>query len=340
MSHEITIRADGFAEMAYTSDVSPWHRLGNVMKKGASLEDWQKQAGMDYMIRRTQANFFADRGKSELIEWPDQMILYRSDNKYPLGIVSPDYQIVQPYEILEFFRDLIEGAGFQIETAGTLFGGRKYWVLAKITEAIVAGWDKIGSYCLISTSADGSTSTDVRNTSVCVVCRNTLEEALSGHALGSKRLSVSHRQRFDEEKVKKALGLNLEKFPAFIEAVSTLTTVKMTSAAAEDFLLKLLRAPKNATVEEVEAEEDDGEEDVRRPRGLDAILTLFEGAGKGSDQKGRAGTAWGLVNAVTEYVDHHATAKTPDHLIARAWLGSGAKLKSTAFQQLYSQVTA
>ncbi len=76
---------------------------------------------------------------------------------------------------------------------------------------------------------------------------------------------------------------------------------------------------------------------IRRPRGADMILDLFLGSGMGSDQKGRAGTAWGLVNAVTEYVDHHATAKTDSHRLDRAFWGSGDELKTEALQLAQQQ---
>ena len=76
---------------------------------------------------------------------------------------------------------------------------------------------------------------------------------------------------------------------------------------------------------------------LRRPRGADDIVNLFLGAGVGSERKGSAGTAWGLVNAVTEYVDHHATAKTIDHLIERAYWGTGAELKQDAMTLAMAQ---
>ncbi len=44
-------------------------------------------------------------------------------------------------------------------------------------------------------------------------------------------------------------------------------------------------------------------------------------------------TAWGLVNSVTEYVDHHRRARSQDHRLDSAWFGQGAQLKSQALNQ-------
>ncbi|WP_410175380.1 DUF932 domain-containing protein, partial [Plesiomonas shigelloides] len=43
-------------------------------------------------------------------------------------------------------------------------------------------------------------------------------------------------------------------------------------------------------------------------------------------------TAWGLVNAVTEFVDHHRRARSQDNRLDSAWFGLGAQMKTRAMQ--------
>lgn len=57
---------------------------------------------------------------------------------------------------------------------------------------------------------------------------------------------------------------------------------------------------------------------------------LYNGAGMGSELLAASGTAWGLVNAMTEYVDHHRRARTQDNRLDSAWFGQGAQLKQKA----------
>ena len=295
MAHHITKnKLTQKVEMAYVGEV-PWHGLGNILVAGASMEAWLEAAGMLWTVRRAKVHYYADRAQQDLRRDDDMVVLTRSDTGEKLGIVSADYEVVQPYEILEFFRDLVEGQGFQIETAGTMFGGKRYWALAKVTEATIAGWDKIGSYVLLCTSADGSRATEGRETTVRVVCHNTISAALSEDV--KRAVRISHRQAFDEKAMKEKLGLVRENFAAFIEAANLLTKVKVTDAAAEDFVLKLLRPSKEA-MELIAAEapadtlaallnkpfkpkdvEQDLETILRRPRGCDDILALFHGAG-------------------------------------------------------------
>lgn len=328
MAHELTTRTDGMTEMAYVGEL-PWHGLGQQLVEGTTVEDWIKAAGMDWTIRRTPVMYHSDRAKTVLVEDDDQRVLFRSDNGYRLGIVSDNYEIVQPFEVLEFFRDLVAGHNYSIHTAGTLFGGRRFWALAKMAEATVgklrkAGMDKVGGYLLFYTGADGSVASEIRETTVRVVCNNTVQMALG--ETGHEVIRVTHRNRFNTNKIHHQLDDARNHFMSWIDAANQLASVKISSAAAEDFVMRLLR-PESA-LEEVE----DDATAQRKPRGFDTIMDLFGGAGMGSDMPSARDTAWGAVNAVSEYIDHHATSKTPSHALDRSLFGSGAKLKMDAFE--------
>ena len=99
--------------MAYTN-ATPWHGLGNRLSPKQPLEVWAKQAGMDWQIRESPVYYIADSnegiGMTSLYE--DQKVLYRSDTEAALSVVSQRYQVVQPSEILEFYRDLTRVSGF------------------------------------------------------------------------------------------------------------------------------------------------------------------------------------------------------------------------------------
>ena len=68
-------------------------------------------------------------------------------------------------------------------------------------------------------------------------------------------------------------------------------------------------------------------------RALKRVQELYDGAGKGADLASAAGTAWGLLNAVTEYVDHERRARSQEYRLDSAWFGQGAALKQRALEQ-------
>jgi phage/plasmid-like protein (TIGR03299 family) len=336
MAHELTIRANQTAEMAYTGD-KPWHGLGQQLNAGSPIEAWQAAAGMDWKIQRSKVRYFADREGATQIEMPDQHVLFRSDTKEALGLVSAKYKTVQPAQVLEFFRDLTEGAGFELSTAGTLFGGKKFWALAKIGEGaeIVTG-DLVGGYLLLATSCDGSSATTAKFVMERVVCNNTLTMAM---AEKGKAVKVSHRNVFNPAAIKQSLGIAQESFASMVDAARTLTQIRISRAGAEQFVRQLLRPTEAAAPASfdfmgkvLESKEE------RAPRGEAEILRLFSGAAKGDSLPGVHGTAWGLLNAVTEYVDHHATAKTDSHRLNSAWFNGGDDLKTAAFEKLLATV--
>jgi hypothetical protein len=65
-------------------------------------------------------------------------------------------------------------------------------------------------------------------------------------------------------------------------------------------------------------------------RALRKVQTLYEGQGRGSTLASAQGTAWGLLNAVTEYVDHERRARSNEYRMDSAWFGQGAQIKQRA----------
>src|SRR3989344_3647013 len=117
-------------QMAYVG-ATPWHGLGSRLSPKQPLEIWQREAGRDWQIQESLVHFKADTigHLGSIHTFPEQKVLYRSDTKAPLSVVSQRYQVVQPREVLEFYRDLTEVSGYELETAGVLKGGRKFWAL-------------------------------------------------------------------------------------------------------------------------------------------------------------------------------------------------------------------
>src|SRR5690606_1273288 len=188
---------------------TPWHRLGNTLEAGQSIETWQEQSGLSFTIREAPVQFRCDEDSDSSVIQPfaEHKVLYRSDTQAPLSVVSSKYQVVQPKAILAFYRDLTEVSGFELETAGVLKGGRKLWALARTGQsATLKGNDLIKGYLLLATACDGSMATTAQFTSIRVVCNNTLALALND---GKGAVRVPHNTYFVVNAVKKQLGISV-----------------------------------------------------------------------------------------------------------------------------------
>ena len=73
-------------------------------------------------------------------------------------------------------------------------------------------------------------------------------------------------------------------------------------------------------------------------RSMSKTLELFDGRGRGSDLDSAKGTAFGLLNAVTEFVDHERRARSVDNRLDSAWFGQGANIKQKALEQAWLMV--
>lgn len=315
----VTTRKNGFAEMAYVGE-TPWHGLGQALEAGASIETWRKSAGMDWKISRSRVRY-GEGANQQIFE--DAHVLFRSDTKAALGIVSPKYKTVQPAEVLEFFRDLTESQGYVLNTAGTLFDGKRFWALAKVGEdAVVMGQDRVGGYLLLSTSCDGTLATTAKFTTVRVVCNNTLSMALSHKGAAASTYTLRHTSKFNAAEAKQSLGLVSGQFAEFMLAARTLAKKSVTKAKAAEFVGSLLVDTKTVLGE-----------DVTKSRQYAKIMDLFNNSAMGGALLGAEGTFWGVVNAVTEYQDHHSRSATIDARLTSSWFGRGDLLKTAALER-------
>lgn len=306
--------------MAFTN-ATPWHGIGQALPPKQPLEVWVSAAGMDWQIESSDVMYAAQMAQGQLFKTnPASKVLYRSDNLEPLSVVSPRYKVVQPREVLEFYRDLVSVGGFELETAGVLKGGRKLWALARTgQETMVKGGDRVKAYLLLATSCDGTLCTTAQFTSVRVVCNNTLQMATSEC---SGTVKVPHSTVFDPQSVKDDLGIGLSGWDRFISNIKQLSQRPVSPEETRLFFQEVLDEPTAQTTEEASAS-----------KAMQQVIALYSGAGVGSMLPGSRGTAWGLLNAITEYVDHHRRARNQDYRLDSAWFGQGSQLKQTALEK-------
>lgn len=307
--------------MAYAGE-RPWHGLGNRLAPQQPIEVWKRQAGMDWKIEEAEVRYVAGNHNLGVIHaFPEQKVLYRSDNRTPLSVVSRRFKVVQPGHILEFYRDLTASSGFELETAGVLREGRKFWALARTGQSTtLKGRDKVDGYLLLATACDGTLATTAQFTSVRVVCNNTLSIAL-GNATGA--IKVPHRSQFDPEVVKRQLGITVASWDGFVARMKALVERPVDTDSVEGLLRRVLTYTG-----------PDGKATVVNEHAMANVRSLYEGGGRGALMASSRGTAWGLLNSVTEFVDHHRRARSDDHRRDAAWFGPGAQLKQRAWDEV------
>lgn len=337
MAHQLTKnRLSNKYEFAYAGEPA-WHNLGNELTEGASIADWKREAGMDWEVQESLVSFQTtemvanNQGVSSLQSViktvPDKRVLFRSDTKDALSIVSADYHVVQPGEILDFFESICRLNDFKLSAAGTLFGGKRFWATAEVGKVFNAvDDDEIKGQLLLVTSVDGTLATQGKFTSTRTVCNNTLTIALGESSKRSVR--KTHASEWDASSFKLDLGLIDAGWEKFNTDIKRLTEIKVSDSFALQFFQKeFYDAEKSA--------DDQGIGDIKK------VNTLMELYKRGAGAEYSKGTAYGILNATTELFTHGISKnRDASHQFWNSYFGAGEKTKNGIFSNLLEMVAA
>lgn len=264
---------------------------------------------------------------------PNHQAIVRDDGR-AYGVVTKGYTIVQPTALADFMAPFHESGLIKVETAGSLHDGATIWFLGSIQggEAKVGDNDPIRAYLLFANSYDGSMSVKISPTWTRVVCANTL--AISMSDVEARGISIPHKRHVHEriDAAAKVVRAQLDAFGGRVKDWQKLTAIPQAKGSSAQ--KKQLRAyiagiwGKPEIAAQRKAAENGGDSDR-----VEVIGTLLE-QGRGANLATAQGTAWGLNNAVTEFLTHvqgrgdaHKAAQS--RLDRNAW-GEGAKLMARA----------
>ena len=301
---------------------------------------------MDWRIESSDVSYMArnERGQSIIMPYEEQRVLYRSDTHAPLSVVSQRYQEVQPMEILEFYRDLTEQSGFELETAGVLKGGKKFWALARTGQSTaLKGKDVSNGYILLATACDGTLATTAQFTNIRVVCNNTLAIALRGQSSSAGVVKVPHSTKFDADKVKQQLGISVRAWDEHMYEMKQLTQRKVTQGEAAAYFDAVFNNTSLSIADQEEgiiqfyrnvaSQANPSNKTEPNGRAMSKAMNMFNGQGRGATLSSAKDSAYGLLCTITEFADHERRAMSTDHRLDSAWFGTGAALKQRGLEQ-------
>ena len=261
----------------------PWHGLGVCVSEALGSKDALKAAGLDWNV--VQEPIYT--GYSEKIEGFRANI--RDSDRKVLGVVSDRYKVVQNVDAFSFTDELL-GNGVRYETAGSLMGGRRVWILARLPREYIIAGEKISPYLVFSNTHDGSGSVKVAVTPVRVVCNNTLNLALdtakrsfSMMHVGdvSSKVQEAKDTLFMAEEYMDSLGVEFER----------LRRIKMDEDKVREYIRLLIPMEKNPTPIQ--------EKNTARLRN-DMAARYF----RAPDLRGIGNNAYRFINAVSDFATH------------------------------------
>lgn len=356
MSHEILETADGTFAMAYRlGDPVPWHASETnpqTFVPGATPQEIMVAARLDYDVQLVP-NCFPD-GTSI----PDSFHISRVDSPSTVfgRFVAGDWQAVQNSALLDLAGHIESAHGFQVITAGALFGGAKVFVQLETDKSFtLPGNDKVVNRLLSTVSHLGMESNKFIGCTTRTVCENTAQAAMRE---GAGIIAHDHRVEFDHDAIVSAIGLNAEAFGEFADLAQRMATRALSDAEALDYFRAVLggrekiedsgRVRHSIAVRKAMAAHRGQEfvaigasdsadvslyvadrlEQIRRgvatPLPADVTTAPSDVINPGHDLESSRGTLWGAFNTLTWQADHQPVKKRGvDYSLASNLLGEG-----------------
>jgi len=271
--------------MAYGRGI-PWHGIGvktdNPLSTAAEMLD---AAGLNWRV--TKEPIFTADGT----EIPDLYAQIRDTDRAPVGIVGRAYRSVQNIEAFTWADMLVDDGSAKYETAGSLFGGRRIFLSMEIPEGISVPGDEgeVKPYILVTNSHDGSSPLIGAVVMIRVVCSNTLTMALDG---ATRTFKIRHTGSIDGKiaAAREALGVTFTYMARFARVSEILATTPVSTRQADRLFRSTFPVPDSQKAPDRIDQSDFAK--VREVYGTAANLDPIRG------------TAWGVLQAVGEYVDH------------------------------------
>jgi phage/plasmid-like protein (TIGR03299 family) len=310
MSHGLT-RTDSMFSVRQL----PWHGLGAVLDTyPRSIDEALERSGLGWSVARgdvlvrPRLEGAGERPAGFLIRAQGYTANLRADTGEVLGIVSDDYEVVENRDAFRFLDALI-GSDLYFETAGSLWGGRRVWVLARLPEHVELGGDRATTYVYVANSHDGSMAVTAAATPIRIVCANTLGAALyrSEHGVEARRtFRFRHagdlQAKFAEARAVLGMTINYER--QFKTLADRLALSHITPDRLRSSVLRHLWP----------IEPETGPRARRnREQTIAAVLEIFAGRGPAGDTTGNSPSSkWVAWNAVCEQLDYgrRYTART------------------------------
>ena len=321
MAHEVEM-VDGVAQMAYAG-AKPWHGLGVEVSNDLTPAQMMRKAGLDWSVEKTPVYADVD---GEQINVGKQALYRSSDNKI-LDVIGDDWNPVQNIDAFEFFNEYVMAGDMEMNTAGSLKGGKNVFALAKVKESFsILGEDQVDSYLLFSNPHEYGKAIDIRFTPVRVVCHNTLTFSLN--SASKNFVKLNHRSKFDADMVKRQMGLASEKFAMYKDMAEFLSTKKFTVESLLNYYNEVFPHTYSKG-KEVKVVEDL----TKNAKAAMDVLYTQPGANFGE------GTWWQALNSVT-YMTDHTMGRNAETRLQSAWFGQNQARKVKAVNKAVEYATA
>lgn len=264
-----------------------WTRIGKDVSTVKTIQDVLRESGLDYTVEKKP--MFLGSG----VEIPDKVATVATGTDRVLGVVSKKYEILQNADAFDFIDQV---PGIQFERAGETKAGMVY-VIGKLPGVTVLN-DEFTPYVIFQTSHNGRYNIQATICPLRIVCQNQF-------AMSFKQMTNTIHLRHSSQlstKIAQAQQLLIDAaqyMSKFKNTAEELAAIHITSRdSAYRIIDKFFDAARTA------------KDSDRQQKAMEERKEFFIDCYDTIDNVNFKGTAWGLINAYTDYTTHRQRKNT------------------------------
>lgn len=307
----------------------PWHyretgpqgRTEIVSDFPETWEEARKLAGLEWdpveevpFRRVIEVNGETGEPTERYEQVPDFKWVVRSDTGAVLDSAKSSFELITNSDMGDIIETFMDGHRIQFETGGCLDGGRKVWALLRMGDFLEVPKDPSPTlrYIALLNAHDGHGACKAIATNVRVVCANTWHWADAQAEASNTCFSFHHRANWRQhmkelqEDVKAALSGANKEMKAYAELAEEMALMPVTSEQESRFIDEFVYPTK--------------EEHRLKPQALENVNIARQQVAAILDSEtceGIRGTAYGLMQAGGEYLDHYRKFKSSETYLGR-----------------------
>jgi len=268
-----------------------WSKLGKSVEECKSMESVLKTSGLDYTVEMRRVYFDAENSGVATAGIPNRFVTVRTSDNHPYDVVSDKFEIIQNREAFDFVNYM--GDELTFEKAGETMGGMVY-IIGKLPEVSILG-DAFTPYVLFRNGFNGKTKITAAISPLRIVCQNQFNFAFKN---AQNAITIRHVRNAEAklEEARETLRMTADYMEQLTLMAERFAAMKISGPQMERVVKYLFPIPEDTAINPF------------KRKNLEDQRAAFIAAHEQEDNRNFRGTAWGLVNAYTDFITHKEPA--------------------------------
>lgn len=272
----------------YIDRTTTWHAIGKSVEECTNMEQVLRASGLDYNVVKRPlyfGNSWSDENPhNELV---NRFVTVRENDNHPYDVVSDKFEIIQNRDAFDFVNYM--GSEVSFEKAGETATGMVY-VIAKLPNVDILG-DTFTPHVIFRNGFSGKVKITAAICPLRIVCQNQFNFAFKNT---ENMITIRHVQNAEQklEEARETLRMTADYMTELHQMAERYAEVQISEFQLQRFLR--------------EAFPMDGIENMNpfKRTKLEQARAAFIKAHNADDNSNFRGTAWGLINAYTDFITH------------------------------------